>query len=55
MKKRKGTLRHSIGRVVAATFWILIIIGLVVININYDPGKHYSGSFFDDVGEIMQW
>jgi len=55
MKKRKSSLGKSIGRVIAATIWILIMVGLVLFNIYYDPSKQYSGSFFDDVGETMQW
>jgi len=55
MKKRKSSLRKSIGKIIAAIFWILIIVGLVLLNINYDPNKHFSGSFFDDVSETMRW
>ncbi len=55
MKKRKNSLRKSLGRIVAATFWILVIVGLVLFNIYYDPNKQYSNSFFDDVSETMKW
>ena len=55
MKKRKSSLGKSISRVIAATIWILIIAGLVLLNIYYDPNKQYSGSFFDDVAKTMQW
>lgn len=55
MKKRKRNLGQSIGRIIAATFWILMIVGLVLLNVYYDSDKQYSGDFFEDVAKTMQW
>jgi hypothetical protein len=55
MKKRRKNKDLTFGRIMAAIFFGVLMAALIVFAIYYDPSKHYSNSFFDDVSKEMQW
>ena len=55
MKTRKKHSEFSIGRLIGAIVFVLLMFGLVIFTIYYDPNKQFSSSFFDDVSKAVQW
>jgi len=49
--------RHSTdpAQIVGAVIFIALLLGLIFLALVYESGSQFSGSFFDDVGNKMQW
>ncbi|MCW8853474.1 MAG: hypothetical protein OQK76_05405 [Gammaproteobacteria bacterium] len=54
MKKRKKHSQVTAGNIIGAIFFAILMTALIVFAMFYDPNKHYSNSFFDDVSEFMK-
>jgi len=55
MKKRRKNKDLTVGRVIAAVLFAVLMATLIVFTMYYDPNKQYSNSFFDDVSTVMKW
>jgi len=53
----KKTRRRSTdpGQIIGAIIFISLLLGLIVLGLLYESGSQFSGSFFDDVSNAMQW
>lgn len=54
---QKKTRRRSTdpAQIIGAIIFITILLGLIILGVVYESGSQFSGSFFDDVGNTMQW
>lgn len=50
--KRRST---DPAQIIGAVIFITIILGLIILGVVYESGSQFEGSFFDDVGNAMQW
>lgn len=50
-KKRKA----DIGQIATAIVFIILLLGLVILGITYEPGNQFSNSFFDNVANAIRW
>lgn len=55
MKKRKKQNQVTLSSIIGAILFAVLMTGLIVFAMYYDPSKQYSNSFFDDVSEAMKW
>jgi hypothetical protein len=55
MKKRRKNKDLTLGRVISAIIFAVLMSALIVFTMYYDPSKQYSNSFFDDVSKVMNW
>ena len=55
MKKRKKRSQVTAGSIIGAIFFGILMTALIVFAMFYDPSKHYSNTFFDDVATFMQY
>ena len=55
MKKRRKNRDLTVGRVISAVVFAVLMSTLIVFAMYYDPNKQYSNSFFDDVSQVMTW
>jgi len=44
----------DIGQIIGAVIFIALLAGLIYLGINSETPEHFNGSFFDDVGKVMQ-
>lgn len=50
--KRRST---DPAQVIGAVIFITLLLGLILLGLLYESGSQFTGSFFDDVGNSMQW
>jgi len=55
MKKCKKRSQVTASSIIGAIFFGVLMTALIVFAMFYDPNKHYSNSFFDDVATFMQY
>lgn len=55
MPKFKKHSEVTVGRVIAAIIFAILMTLMIVYAIYYDPDKEYSNSFFDDVSNAVKW
>ncbi len=55
MTKFKKHSEVTVGRVISAIIFALLMAFLIIYAIYYDPDKEYSNSFFDDVSNAVRW
>ena len=53
MKKRKKRSKVTASSIIGAIFFGVLMAALIVFAMFYDPNKHYSNSFFDDVATFI--
>ena len=53
--KRKKHSEITLGRVIGAIIFAVLMTLLVVYAMYYDPNKEFSNSFFDDVSNAVRW
>ena len=55
MKSTKKRKSIDWGRLVTAIVFVVLMFGLVLFAVYYDPERKYSNSFFDDISNAVQW
>lgn len=45
----------SIGNIISAVVFIVLMVAMVLFAMAYDPGEQFSSSFFEDVANAIQW
>lgn len=50
--KRRST---DPGQIIGAVIFITLLLGLIYLGMVYESGSQFTGGFFDDVGNAMQW
>lgn len=55
MKKPKKHAQFDWGRLFAAIIFVVLMFGLVLFAVYYDPDKQFSNSFFEDISNAIQW
>jgi hypothetical protein len=55
MKKSKKHKQFDLGRLFAAIVFVVLMFGLVLFTVYYDPDKQFSNSFFEDISNAIQW
>ena len=54
MSKKKHS-EFSMSRLLGAIIFVVMMFGLVLFSVYYDPSKQFSNSFFEDVSNAVQW
>jgi len=55
MIKRRKNKDLTLGRIISAILFAILMAALIVFAMYYDPSKQYSNSFFDDVSKVMSF
>lgn len=55
MKKSNKHKQFDLGRLLAAIVFVVLMFGLVLFTVYYDPDKQYSNSFFEDISNTIKW
>ncbi|MCW9013853.1 MAG: hypothetical protein OQL06_08725 [Gammaproteobacteria bacterium] len=55
MKHTKKHNKISIGNLISALIFALLLIAMVMFTITYDPSKQFASDFFEDVANSIQW
>lgn len=51
-KHKRSTL--DTGNIIGAIIFIALFAGLILLGIYAEDPEHFNGSFFEDIGKIMQ-
>ncbi len=55
MSPSKKNRKTDLSQIVAAIMFIILLLGLVILGIAYEPGDQFSNSFFDNVANAIKW
>lgn len=44
----------DIGQIIGAAIFIALLVGLIYLGLNSETPEHFDGSFFEDIGKVMQ-
>ena len=55
MKNRSKRSTFDWGRLISAIVFVVVMFGLVLFAMYYDPERQFSNSFFEDVSNAIQW
>lgn len=55
MPKKNKRRSTDPAQIIGAVIFITILLVLILLGLMYESGSQFDNSFFDDVGNRMQW